>query len=86
MVVKLTPCCGARGRLGYVFQVTDAETAQNGVQCRGCGSIQPPQLVVAENGESLRHYAILASRLKKIDPPAIGEYDSVPVRKKEPVM
>lgn len=73
MVVKPAPCCGYSGNLGLVFTV--ARTLSAIGDCCLCGkSTAIPVDIVKSPGDFM-----LASTLKKIDPPADG--DSLPTRK-----
>lgn len=78
MVVGVTKCCGSSRNAGIVGRVTDVYRARKS-QC-WCGHITEETLALLDNEKRG-----VAYRLKKIDPPATGEYDRVPVRKTEPM-
>lgn len=80
MVVKPTPCCG-KGHLGLVLTV-DWVRSYFPTHCRYCGADR--DLSHERAGFEPDRTTCETYRLKKIDPPATGEYDRVPVRKTEP--
>ena len=77
MVVKPSPCCGGTRAIGDVFIVAKLQFLW--FNCR-CGAQH--DFVAFDAADGL---VAEVCRLKKIDPPATGELDRVPVRKKEPV-
>lgn len=79
IVIKPTLCCGSGHALGEVFEVDWLGVAGGG--CVICGDSTPLEAASAP-GET--DTACALARLKKIDPPAAGEYDRVPVRKAQP--
>lgn len=78
MQVKPTPCCGNADNIGDVFVVTWIGVAIG--RCHSCGDRTPENAASTVEDDS----AVPLSMLKKIDPPATGEYDRVPVRKAQP--
>lgn len=77
-VAKPTPCCGNTEGLGKVF--TAGDIASNGRPCFYCGKRYIAKVIGIPNS----NFCIDVRRLRKIDPPATGEYDRVPVRMREP--
>lgn len=80
MVVKPSYCCNNYKSVGMVFIVVGKDMCVR-TQCAGCGIVKLVTDHLALNDGELCE----ASRLKKIDPPAEGEYDRVPVRETVPV-
>lgn len=80
IVARGMTCCGTpTGTEGTIFVVTRFTNA-NPQKCLSCGAITS---IAGATGDGVKQpYDI--DRLKKIDPPATGEYDRVPVRMKEP--
>lgn len=78
MVARGQLCCGGTGAsTGKIFRVSRLTRAN--LQCAHCASFKPGVFAVISAAGA---YDI--ARLKKIDPPATGEYDRVPVRKTQP--
>lgn len=78
-VAKVVPCCGNTAYLGLHFTVGRMRFHEKG-HCGCCYQIlRNATTVEAPDGALLP-----VERLRKIDPPAEGEYDRVPVRKLAP--
>lgn len=75
MVVKPSECCGQTGTIGAIYVAGDSYVQK--VVCRKCGFKDNDSMRTDIGNDS----AYLTSRLRKIDPPATGEYDGVAVRK-----
>ena len=84
MVVRLSPCgCGILGAVFKVMAIT--ENIGNGIRCAVCNKVARGKFMVAHIDAQVSHTNVVDMfRLKRIDPPAIG--DSLPTRKdmKEP--
>lgn len=77
IVVKPTPCCGNYRSVGRIYKV--ARIVSGNRRCNFCAAISTHAFALQPN-----RYGIHLYRLKKLDPPATGEYDRVPVRKNLP--
>jgi len=73
MVVRPSTCCGNSSLLGSIFTVDDVFRGIG--RCGRCGHIHTLPVDIVETP----NLSLLASTLKKIDPPAEG--DSLPTRK-----
>lgn len=78
MVVKGTECCGICECLGYTFRVEWVGVCTG--ECQNCGD-DGEVLCADDSPDSDEGFPM--SLLRRIDPPATGEYDGVPVRKTE---
>ena len=71
--------CGCPGRIGLVRRVVKIEMSNKIIKCNDCGKSW-----VALPSSLWNDHACELYRLRKINPPATGELDGVPVRKTEP--
>lgn len=76
-VAQATLCCGNSSGVGQIFVVGEIYT--HTAFCSKCGQSFTDLMTKKPNGTYTEIY-----RLKKIDPPATGEYDGVAVRKTQP--
>ena len=83
MVVRPSICCGSQLSLGKTYtvvRIVDIDAASpHKRRCRGCRKVIDE--AIAFDDETGGYHV---SRLRRIDPPATGEYDGVPVRKRVP--
>ena len=86
VMVVLPALCGcglAHKKVGTVFSVAYVANAR--WRCFHCGFEYTGGLAATgTRNERGKKVGYPLSRLKKIDPPATGEYDGVPVRKSQP--
>ena len=68
MVVKPTPCCGSKNKIGFAFRVVSVIRLADG-QCWGCGKRFSATIADVEGGG----FGPQLSRLIRIDPPALPE-------------
>lgn len=74
--------CGCIGNIGIIATVGEDDSRPGPLHCVSCGA------GYEQRGRAVyllgRGSTIEVVRLRRIDPPATGEYDGVPVRKTEP--
>jgi len=78
MVVGSKKCGCESPAQGMIFTVSGIGTTNH---CNFCGV---PHDITPSAFSDTHHYRIETHRLRRIDPPATGEYDGVPVRKNVP--
>lgn len=86
LVMIVSPFCAcekSHKTVGRVFSA--AYVAQSVCRCSVCGQRQAGTVVATgKRNKKGRRVGYMRAQLIKIDPPATGEYDGVPVRKSQP--
>ena len=71
MIVRPTLCCGDASSIGTVFTVK--EVWINRSRCHGCGAFHEEMQLANNLPRSIENAGWMASRLIRIDPPALTD-------------
>lgn len=85
LVMVVAPSeCESTMSIGYVFVAGELYSGVS-APCENCGNVHLMTNAIFDSGITrVPGHVYAQSRLRRIDPPATGEYDGVPVRKLQP--